>query len=118
MSDGTTRDFVETLWREFGIETDEHLGAIETLLLRADHEIFGPPEIAALFRAFHSLKGVSRAMDIRGMKAVAHVAESLLGLVRDGRLALNGALASLLLPAVDTLRQQRQGSIATRADQP
>ena len=119
MSDGTaTRDFVETLWREFGIETDEHLGAIETLLLRADHEVLGHPEIAALFRAFHSLKGVSRAMDIRGMEAIAHAAENLLGLVRDGRLALNGALASLLLPAVDTLRQQRQGAIAARSDQP
>src|SRR6202034_2980615 len=40
------------------------------------------------------------------------------GLVREGRLALNATLASLLLPGVDTLRQQLNGAIASRTDQP
>jgi two-component system, chemotaxis family, sensor kinase CheA len=118
MSDGAMqKNFIETLWREFGVEVEEHLGVIETMLVRADHEILGHQDVAALFRAFHSLKGITRAMDIRGMEAIAHAAENLLGLVREGRLALNATLASLLLPAVDTLRQQLNGAIASRTDQ-
>lgn len=119
MSDGPTQqNFIETLWREFGVEVEEHLGVIETMLVRADHEVLGHQDVAALFRAFHSMKGIARAMDIRGMEAVAHAAENLLGLVREGRLALNATLASLLLPGVDTLRQQLNGAIASRTDQP
>src|ERR1700733_4357369 len=119
MSDAAAqKNFIETLWREFGVEVEEHLGVIESMLVRADHEILERQDIAALFRAFHSLKGISRAMDIRGMEAIAHEAENLLGLVRDGRLVLNATLTSLLLPAIDTLRQQRSGALASRADQP
>src|ERR1700735_4763613 len=108
MSDAAAqKNFIETLWLEFGVEVEEHLGVIESMLVRADHEVLERQDIAALFRAFHSLKGISPPMAIRGWEAIGHAAESLLGLVREGRLVLNGTLTSLLLPAVDTLRQQR-----------
>ena len=97
-------DFVATLWREFGAETQEHLEAVEPILLAAES---GTPasagEVALLFRAFHSLKGLARSMDLYGMERLAHAAESLLSLVRDGLAPLDAGLVAALLPVLAVL---------------
>ena len=108
----------DTLWHEFAVETEDHLLAVEPLLARGDPERTDAAEIAQLFRSFHSVKGISRAMDMLGMEGVAHHAENLLGLVRDGRAALNAELADLLLQAVDALKQMRTQIISDRIDTP
>ena len=77
-------DFVETLWQEFGAESDEHLTVLEPLLVRLGTAEGEVGDVARVFRGFHSLKGLSRAMSLHGMEAVAHRTENLLGLVRDG----------------------------------
>jgi two-component system, chemotaxis family, sensor kinase CheA len=106
----------DTLWHEFAVETEDHLLAVEPLLARGDPERTGTEEISQLFRSFHSIKGISRAMEVLGMEAVAHHAENLLGLVRDGRVSLDARLADLLLQAVDALKQMRGRMIADRED--
>jgi chemotaxis protein histidine kinase CheA len=106
----------DTLWQEFAIESEEHLQAVEPLLARGDPERTSASDIAQLFRSFHSLKGLARAMDVLGMEAVAHHAENLLGLIREGRATLNLELADLLLLAVDALKQMRGRIVAERAD--
>lgn len=107
---------IDTLWHEFAVETEDHLLAVEPLLSRGDLERTEPDEIAQLFRSFHSIKGISRAMEVLGMESVAHHAENLLGLVRDGRVALTPKLADLLLQAVDALKQMRTRMMADRQD--
>jgi two-component system chemotaxis sensor kinase CheA len=72
----------DTLWQEFAVESEEHLQAVEPLLARGDPERTSATDIAQLFRSFHSLKGLARAMDVLGMESVAHHAENLLGLIR------------------------------------
>jgi chemotaxis protein histidine kinase CheA len=54
--------FADTLWNEFAVETDEHLQAVEPILVQSDAEAIGAAEIAQLFRSFHSIKGLARAM--------------------------------------------------------
>jgi chemotaxis protein histidine kinase CheA len=108
----------DTLWQEFAVETEDHLLAVEPLLARGDIERTDAGEIAQLFRSFHSLKGVSRAMDALGMEQVAHHAENLLGLVRDGHAPLDAGLADLLLQSVDALKQMRGKVVADHADAP
>src|SRR5712671_3085067 len=76
-------DFVQTLWQEFAAESDEHLAVLEPLLVRLGSAEGEAGDVARLFRGFHSLKGLARAMALYGMEAVAHRAENLLGLVRD-----------------------------------
>lgn len=108
----------DTLWHEFAVEAEDHLMAVEPLLSRGDPEQIGGSEISELFRSFHSIKGISRAMDVLGMETVAHHAENLLGLVRDGKVTLTPVLTDLLLQAVDALKQMRVRVAADRMDTP
>jgi two-component system chemotaxis sensor kinase CheA len=106
----------DALWAEFAAESEEHLDAIEALL--GGNRAPDAAGVNTLFRAFHSLKGMSDALGAPGMKNVAHVAEDLLGQARSGRLVVQAAVAEGLLAAVDALRRQRQQVLATRRDQP
>lgn len=104
----------EALWQEFAAESEEHLDTIEAILgggAQADRSA-----VDRLFRAFHSLKGMSDALGAPGMKTVAHRCEDLLGLARAGRVQVAGAVAEALLSAVDALRRQRLSVLATHRD--
>jgi two-component system chemotaxis sensor kinase CheA len=106
----------EALWQEFAAESEEHLDTIEAVLgggAQADR-----PAVDRLFRAFHSLKGMSDALGAPGMKLVAHRCEDLLGLARNGRVQVVGPIAEGLLEAVDALRRQRALVLGTHQDAP
>ncbi len=115
-------DLAATLWTAFGSESAEHLGAIEPLLVG----LAGPgrsasvarAEVGELFRAFHSLKGLARAMSRHGMEGVAHQAESLLGLVRDHGAPVGEEMVDALLESLDGLRQLREAAMARADDGP
>lgn len=109
-------DFIETMWGQYAIETEEHMEAIESLLVKADGAALEPDELSGLFRAFHSLKGLSRVMELGALEKVAHRAEDLLGLVRDGTCPLDKPTADLLLRALDAIRVLREKAVAERAD--
>ena len=108
-------DEVLGIWRDFLTETEEHLEIADTLLSRGG-AAFSRDDLATLFRAFHSLKGLSQAMDLSNMQAVAHHAEDLLGVVRDGRASLDEPKTTMLLEVVDRLRRMREWAETYRAD--
>jgi len=101
----------DPLWEEFAAETAEHLDTLEQGLT-------GEGRVDVLFRAMHSLKGMSAALGAQGMGALAHRAEDVLGLVRAGRMALDAPARDALLAAVDALRGQRAGLLDRREDLP
>jgi two-component system, chemotaxis family, sensor kinase CheA len=100
----------DPLWQEFAAETAEHLDALETGLA-------GDGAVDVLFRAMHSLKGMSAAIGAHGIGTLAHKAEDVLGLARAGRLALAPPVRAALLAAVDCLRGQRVALLERRQDQ-
>jgi two-component system chemotaxis sensor kinase CheA len=106
----------EALWQEFAAESEEHLDAIERLL--AAGGTADRPAVDRLFRAFHSLKGMSDALGAPGMKDIAHRAEDILGLARNGKITVEDAVADALLAAVDALRRQRSAVLETHRDSP
>ena len=109
-------DFIETIWAQYSVETEEHIEAIESLLVRADGGELSADEISSLFRAFHSLKGLSRVMELGALEAVAHRAEDLLGLVREGITTLDRTTVDLLLRALDAIKSLRDIAVAERSD--
>ena len=109
-------EFVQTLWQEFAAESDEHLAVLEPLLVRLGSAEGEAGDVARLFRGFHSLKGLARAMALYGMEAVAHRAENLLGLVRDSGVAMTEPMLDGLLEAVDSLKGLRDAAVESRAD--
>jgi chemotaxis protein histidine kinase CheA len=109
-------EFVQTLWQEFAAESDEHLAVLEPLLVRLGSAEGEAGDVARLFRGFHSLKGLTRAMALYGMEAVAHRAENLLGLVRDSGVVMSEPMLDGLLEAVDSLKGLRDAAVENRAD--
>jgi two-component system chemotaxis sensor kinase CheA len=110
-------DEIDQLWRAFFSEFDEHMEALDTLLSRGD-AVYSRNDIAALFRGFHSIKGLSQAMDLMNLQAVAHRVEDLLGLVREGRAPLDEPTSVVLLEAIDRLREMRETVETRRRDAP
>ncbi len=104
----------DALRAEFAAESEEHLDAIERALTQGAVD---RPAIDALFRAFHSLKGMSDAVGASGMKALAHRAEDALGAARQGKLDLRAA-APALLAAGDALRAARAALLDEACDLP
>ena len=70
------------LREQFAAESEEHLDTIERLLGAGARD---RASVDSLFRAFHSLKGMSGALGAGGMLAVAHRCEDILGLARLGQ---------------------------------
>jgi len=111
-------DYIETLWAQFVIETEEHLELIEPVLVEAEFNAPTREDVDQLFRSFHSIKGLSKAMDLLGMEAISHRAEDILGLVRDEIISVGSELADLLLNAIDALKQHLRIAENKREDHP
>jgi len=109
-------DYIETLWAQFVIETEEHLELIEPVLVEAEFNAPTREDVDQLFRSFHSIKGLSKAMDLLGMEALSHRAEDILGLVRDEVISVYPELADLLLNAIDALKQHLRVAESKRED--
>jgi chemotaxis protein histidine kinase CheA len=100
-------EFDRALLGEFAAEILEHVAACESVLVRASTE---PPDeqgIHVLLRSVHSIKGLARVLASSGLERLAHVAESLLVTVREGRRALDGPTQDVLLRAVDAFKEAR-----------
>ena len=106
--------------KEFLAESSAYLDAIEPELaaLRADAGAADrdiSAQVAKLFRAFHSIKGVAGFLSFSNIQDLTHKAESALDRVRSGKLAFDVALGGALLEACDLLRKYLSG-IASRGD--
>lgn len=109
-------DFLETIWAQYAVETEEHIESIESLLVKADAESLNAEEVSGLFRAFHSLKGLSRVMELGALESIAHRSEDLLGMVREGTAALDKNTVDLLLRSLDAIKVLCEKAVAERAD--
>ncbi len=107
---------LDHFWAEFQSEADEHLTMADRLIDEAQANPLDASQVAELFRGFHSLKGLARAMDLEGMEGLAHRAESLLGLVRDHGVALDADLVQGLALAVGQLGHMLPQVTASRED--
>ena len=92
------------LLREFAQESLEHLAAAEMALLDLEAEPDDADAVNRVFRAFHTIKGVSGFLGLELVQRVAHLAEGLLDRARDGEIRVVGGYADLALQACDALR--------------
>ncbi len=105
------------LVEQFAIETQQHLDEIEPILFLPEGELPDQATIAALFRGFHSIKGLARVLGLRGLEALAHHTESLLAEVRSARQPFTLALRDLLLESLDAIRTLREHGIVGGLDE-
>jgi len=109
-------DFIENLWSQFAMETQEHIEEIELHLVEAEQNGASPELVASLFRAFHTLKGLATVMDMNSFARLAHRAEDILVVIRDGEFPFNSDVVSLLLAALDEMKIQRLSAVTSHTN--
>ena len=90
--------------KEFLIETRENLDKFDRDLVALEKDPASRKTLASIFRTIHTLKGTCGFLTFERLEVLAHAAENLLSLMRDGRLAINAEIASALLATGDTIR--------------
>jgi two-component system, chemotaxis family, sensor kinase CheA len=108
-------DPFDEFWALFSGELEDYLTTVETILAASPVDT---TRVDELFRAFHSIKGGAAALAMRCIETVAHAAEDVLHLVRNGRKTLTTEVVSAMLAAVDEIRRLQDVAMATRQDQP
>jgi signal transduction histidine kinase len=91
---------------DFLQESEEGLDAADRLLLTLESGAANAETVHALFRVFHSIKGVSSFLDINEVTTLAHTTETLLAMARDGKLTLRGGPLDVVFEATAMMRQQ------------
>ena len=89
---------------DFVNEADAHIESAESALLELGNDPTNQDSISAIFRSFHTIKGVAGFLNLKQIGQLAHAAENLLDLARQGKLTIAGALLEIALEALDTLK--------------
>jgi two-component system chemotaxis sensor kinase CheA len=92
------------LLTEFHAEAIDHLQQIEAALLALEHQLDDPEALNAIFRSFHTIKGVAGFLHLVPMHTLAHEVESLLDLARNQKLRLNSEIITQILLSRDVLQ--------------
>ncbi len=89
----------------FVAEALEHLESIEinTLLLEDDPQNLDT--LNAVFRPFHTIKGVSGFLNLKDINHLSHQLENLLDKARSGEIVIGGMATDVILAGVDLLTQ-------------
>lgn len=90
---------------DFITESREHLSSIENSMLALDRNPEELEAIHAVFRGFHTIKGLAGFLEFTPIRDLAHEVETLLDLARNGKLAITGTVVDCVLESVDYLKQ-------------
>jgi two-component system chemotaxis sensor kinase CheA len=92
------------IYMDFISEGMEHLSAIELHIINLEQEPANQETINAIFRPFHTIKGVAGFLNLHEIQKFSHAMESLLDDARNGRLSINQEIIDFILDAVDVLK--------------
>ena len=85
-------------------EASEHLETLETDLVALEARPSDAELLNRLFRAIHSVKGTAGFFGLTAITDLAHVMESVMALLRDGRMHATPDLINLFLSGTDKLK--------------
>jgi two-component system chemotaxis sensor kinase CheA len=95
---------MDDLTREFLIESQEGLDRMERGLTELEKKPQDSALLAEIFRSVHTIKGTTGFLGFKRLEKVAHAGENLLGVLRDGKLAADPPIITVLLELLDGLR--------------
>jgi two-component system chemotaxis sensor kinase CheA len=87
----------EELIREFITETVEHLVAIESQMLLLEKDNSATETLNAIFRGFHTIKGLAGFLEFAEIQSLTHEVENLLDLARTHQLTVSPVLVDVVL---------------------
>src|SRR5260370_7265289 len=95
---------MDDLINEFLIESNENLDRLDSELVKLELDPSSEDLLSSIFRTIHTIKGSCGFLGFVKLEKVAHAGESLLSLLRDGKISLTAELTSGLLSMVDAIR--------------
>ena len=98
-------------------ESREHVSAINHLLLTLEGDPRSREAVEGLFRAVHTIKGMSATMGYRAVADLAHEMEDVLDRVRLGRMTPGPELVDVLFAACDALEQSIEVAVEEGDDE-
>src|SRR4029450_2099812 len=101
----------------FLTESQDNLSAINHALLELERTPGAREPVGALFRAVHTVKGMSATMGYTVVAELSHELETLLDMVRRGERDVSASLMDTLFSAADTLERAIELSVASREDE-
>jgi two-component system chemotaxis sensor kinase CheA len=107
---------MDDLLADFLTETNESLAELDVALVRLERTPDDVETLSLIFRLVHTIKGTCGFLGLPRMEKVAHAAENVLGLVRDGALPVTPDLVSTVLSAIDRIKTIVAGLAAVGAE--
>jgi two-component system chemotaxis sensor kinase CheA len=104
MNNDPDQSFIAEVLPAFISEAQEQIQSLEQLLLELEDNPDDRELLNALFRCAHTVKGSAGIFGLDRVVAFTHHVETLLDLMREGKLALTPALSTLLLQCNDQIR--------------
>jgi len=95
---------MDDLIKEFLVESIENLDRLDSELVKLETDPSSHDLLSSIFRTIHTIKGSCGFLGFSKLEKVAHAGESLLSLLRDGKLSLTPEITSGLLAMVDAIR--------------
>ncbi|HEX16215.1 MAG TPA: hypothetical protein ENF44_03705, partial [Deltaproteobacteria bacterium] len=92
------------LYQSFITEARDHLASVEVNVVELETRPDDAEVINAIFRPFHTIKGVAGFLNLTAINRLAHALEDMLDAARSGRLTITSAVIDLILEGVDALK--------------
>ncbi len=89
---------------DFVVEAREHLDAIVSHLLAVEQNPRALESLHAVFRGFHTIKGLAGFLEMTEIRDVAHEVETVLDLARNEKLAITPETIDVVLRGADYLK--------------
>ena len=90
---------------DFITESAEHIESAEAGLLELENKSDDKDTINRIFRGFHTIKGMAGFLNLAEIGSLAHSAENILGLARDGKLILGGDNTDIVFESMDMMKK-------------
>lgn len=92
-------------WDDFIVEAFEHIDAIESNAMDLEKNPENMDIIHTMFRAFHTIKGLSGFVEHTIIQEVAHKTETMMDLCRKGELKVSTKIVDAILKSSDYVKQ-------------
>lgn len=109
---------MDDLLRDFLTESADNLARLDREIVELERSPDDPELLKSIFRTIHTIKGTCGFLGLERLEGVAHAAENVLGLMRDGKLRADPAVVSDVLAAVDVVRGILDGLERTETEPP
>lgn len=95
----------QDFWDDFIVEAFEHINDIEENVLDLEQRPDDMEIIHTMFRAFHTIKGLSGFVEHTIVQEIAHKTETMMDLCRKGELTVNTPIVDAILKSSDYIKR-------------